>query len=47
MATLGATIIGMVQGFALLRRIKRVVQRLRGGSTPKPIDIEAVRRHLS
>jgi hypothetical protein len=45
MATLGATIIGMVQGFALLRRIRRVVQRLRGGSA-KRINLDAIRRDM-
>jgi hypothetical protein len=47
MATTAATIIGMVQGFALLRRIKSMAQWLVGGSTRKPIDLDAVRRHLS
>jgi hypothetical protein len=46
MATLGATIIGMWQGFAILRRVKRAVQGWRGGKI-KTIDLDAVRRHLT
>jgi len=46
MATLGATIIGMVQGIAILRRIKRAVQGWRDGKA-KVIDLDAVRRELS
>ena len=46
MATTAATIIGMVQGIAILRRIKRAVQGWRGGKI-RTIDLDAVRRELS
>ena len=46
MATTVATIIGMVQGFAILRRIKKAVTDWRSGKI-RTIDLEAVRRELS
>ena len=46
MATTAATIIGMVQGIAILRRIKRVVQWFVGGKI-RTLDLDAVRRELA
>jgi hypothetical protein len=43
MATTGMTAVGMWQAFALLRRIKSVVQGWRGGKKTV-IDLDAVRR---
>jgi hypothetical protein len=45
MATTAAVILGFAQGIALLRRIKKVVQKLRGGSA-KRIDIDSIRRDM-
>ena len=46
MATTTTEIRGMVQGFALLRRLKKVVQNWRNGKPIDKIDIDAIRRDL-
>jgi hypothetical protein len=46
MATTTAVIIGMVQGFALLRRIKSVVQNWRNGKRIDKIEIDAIRKDM-
>jgi hypothetical protein len=46
MATTAATIIGMVQGIAIWRLVKSVVQWFVGGKI-RTLDLDAVRRHLS
>jgi len=46
MATTAAVILGMVQGFTLLRRIKNVVQNWRNGRRIERIDIDAIRRDI-
>jgi hypothetical protein len=46
MATTTTEIRGMVQGFALLRRIKSVVQNWRNGKRIDRIDIDAIRRDM-
>ena len=46
MATTTAVILGMVQGFALLRRIKKVVQNWRNGKPINRLDIDAIRRDM-
>ena len=46
MAATTAVILGMVQGFALLRRIKKVVQNWRNGKPIDKIDIDAIRRDM-